>query len=137
MQLLQLIYVSRPFGFDAYALDTILITARYNNSRQMITGALVCRDDLYFQLLEGPEPAVRRTYDHILRDDRHVEISLISEAQVSERIFPDWDMKHDPVKTWMWSREDVERGVPRTSTREEALAIFKRLAADTAASPSP
>jgi len=136
MQLLQLIYVSRPFGFDAYALDTILITARYNNSRQMITGALVCRDDLYLQLLEGPEDAVRRTYDHILRDDRHVEISLICEAQVSERMFPAWDMKHDPVKTWMWSREDVERGVPKTATRDEALTIFKRLAVESANAPS-
>lgn len=136
MQFLQLIYVSRPFGFDAFALDTILITARHNNSRKMITGALVCRDDLYFQLLEGPEAAVRSTYDQILRDDRHLEITLISEALVNERIFPDWDMKHDPVKSWMWSREEVDRGVPKDATREDAVAIFKRLAAESESSPA-
>jgi hypothetical protein len=132
MQLLQLIYASRPFGFDAFALDTILITSRHNNSRNQITGALVCRDDLYLQLLEGPDDAVRSTYDKILRDDRHLEISLISEAHVTERLFPNWDMKHDDVKTWMWTREEVDRDVPKNATRDEALAIFKRLAAESA-----
>ncbi len=134
MQLLQLIYVSRPFGFDATTLNSILWTARDRNPGNKITGALVCRDDIYMQLLEGPEAAVRKTYEHILRDDRHIEIVLISEAHVDERVFPDWDMKDDPVQSWMWSRDDVHRGAPMKATRDEALAIFKRVASESEAS---
>ena len=43
MPLTQLIYTSRPFGFDAHTLDDILLGARRNNERDGITGALVCR----------------------------------------------------------------------------------------------
>jgi hypothetical protein len=56
--LLQLVYASRPFGFDAGTLTAILFDARRCNTRDGITGALICRDDLFLQLLEGPEAAV-------------------------------------------------------------------------------
>ena len=39
-------------------LAGILSSARRNNPRDGITGALICRDDLFLQLLEGPEAAV-------------------------------------------------------------------------------
>ena len=130
MKLLQLIYASRPFGFDDTTLNSILLAARHNNPLNSITGALVCRDDLYLQLLEGPDPAVRKTYGQILRDDRHVEVVLISMVPVSQRLFPDWAMKHDPVQSWMWSREDVHRGAPKNTTAEEALTIFQRVATE-------
>jgi hypothetical protein len=41
----QLIYTSRPFGFDAGTLDDILISARRHNRANGITGALICRAD--------------------------------------------------------------------------------------------
>ena len=53
MQLMQLIYTSRPFGFDDATLTGILVTARHNNPRLDITGALICRADIYLQLLKG------------------------------------------------------------------------------------
>jgi hypothetical protein len=59
--LIQLIYSSKPFGFDEAALNQILIIARRNNPRDSITGALICRLDLYLQLLEGPQAAVEAT----------------------------------------------------------------------------
>ena len=40
---MQLIYSSRPFGYDDLALTGILSTARRNNLRDGITGALICR----------------------------------------------------------------------------------------------
>ena len=54
----QLIYRSEPFGFDRATLAGILMTARRNNRRDDITGALLCRSDLYLQLIEGPEAAI-------------------------------------------------------------------------------
>ena len=37
-------------------------------------GALICRDDLFLQMLEGPEAVVEAIYGRIVRDDRHLEV---------------------------------------------------------------
>ena len=50
----QLIYASRPFGYDDLTLTSILMQARENNARNGITGALICREDVFLQILEGP-----------------------------------------------------------------------------------
>ena len=41
MRLCQLIYTSRPFGFNAPMLDDILTTARALNAQHDVTGALM------------------------------------------------------------------------------------------------
>lgn len=130
MGLLQLIYASRPFGFDQSALNGILVQARRNNDRDDITGALVCRADLYLQLLEGPEPAIEAAFARIVRDDRHVEVERLSRASVTDRLFPGWAMRDDPARSWMWSQGDVADGAVVRATRDELLGIFARLAAE-------
>ncbi|MGI8724923.1 MAG: BLUF domain-containing protein [Methyloceanibacter sp.] len=71
---MQLIYTSRPFGYDDLVLTGILAAARRSNARDGITGALICREDLFLQMLEGPRDVVTATFARILRDDRHTEI---------------------------------------------------------------
>ena len=46
MRDMQLIYASRPFGYDDLTLTSILMQARKNNARNGITGALICREAL-------------------------------------------------------------------------------------------
>jgi hypothetical protein len=70
----QLIYRSQPFGFDNAMLAGILLEARRNNLRDDITGALICRHDLYLQLIEGPADAIDALYGRIVADDRHVDV---------------------------------------------------------------
>ena len=110
MRVVQLIYASRPFGFDAAALDAILLIARRNNAREGLTGALICRHDLFMQLLEGPRGAVTRCFERILRDDRHVEVSLLWCGDAASRLFADWSMRDDPVPSWMWDSRAVRAG---------------------------
>ena len=100
--LLQLTYASRPFGFEASILSSILIEARRCNARDGITGALICRDDLYLQLLEGPEKAVERTYARICADDRHVEVRGLTRRMIADdaRMFGAWAMRDDPARSW-------------------------------------
>lgn len=129
MSLLQLVYASRPFGFDAGTLLGILFKARANNTSADITGCLICRDDLYLQLLEGPAENVLRIYDKIIQDDRHVEVTRLVNQPVAERMFGDWAMRDDPVQTWMWTREQVDQGAVNRATKEEVLQVFSRLAA--------
>jgi hypothetical protein len=128
MHLTQLIYTSRPFGFDESVLDNILLSARANNGRRGITGALICRADLFMQLLEGPREAVTDTIGRILRDDRHVDVAIMHCGDATDRLFPDWTMRDDPPHSWMWTQEQVRAGAAQEATAAEALAIFRRLA---------
>jgi hypothetical protein len=109
--LIQLLYVSKPFGYDAPTLGAILIDARRCNARDGITGALVCRHDAYLQLLEGPADVVKAAYQRIIRDDRHANVVELVNQAVTERMFGEWAMLHDPETSWVWSRDEIEDGV--------------------------
>ncbi len=129
--LLQLVYASRPFGFDANTLTNILFDARRCNTRDGITGALICRDDLFLQLLEGPEAAVEAAYARIRADDRHVEVRQLARRAIADhaRMFGAWAMRDDPAATWVWTREEVDAGVPEEASEDEVLAMFRKLPA--------
>lgn len=134
MSLLQLVYASRPFGFDAGTLINILFKARSKNAAADVTGCLICRDDIYLQLLEGPEVSVTRIYQKIIADDRHVEVTQLVHHAVDERMFGAWAMRDDPVQTWMWTREEVDKGAVTLTSKEDILDIFSKLAAQPPAS---
>lgn len=127
MSFLQLSYVSRPFGFDDSVLAGILLDARRCNLRDGITGALIVRQDLYMQLLEGPARAVEAAYQRIRQDDRHTEVRSVRRLTGGARLFDGWAMRDDPVRSWMWSREDVHKGAPEAADDDEVLSIFRRL----------
>jgi hypothetical protein len=132
MPMTQLIYASRPFGFDEGTLASILLVARRCNERDGITGSLICRGDLYLQLLEGPQELVDAAYRRIERDQRHIQIKLLSRRNVTERLFPNWAMHHDPARSWMWNQEETNAGAINRATEAEAVAIFERLAREAA-----
>jgi len=127
MRLAQLIYASRPFGFDEAVLDNILVSARRHNDRNGITGSLVCRRDLFLQLLEGPRLAVTETIGRIIADDRHVDVAILHCGDIAGRMFADWTMRDDPPQSWMWPRAEVSAGAVEVTTAAHAMAIFRRL----------
>jgi hypothetical protein len=127
MNLFRVIYTSQPFGFDQSVLDGILLDARRANLRDGVTGALICRADLYIQLLEGPEDAVRATIARIVADDRHLDVVLRVAETVTERWFGDWAMFHDPAASWIWTRDDVASGAVDRATEAEVTGFFARL----------
>ncbi len=126
--LVHIVYASRPFGFDDLALSGILATARRNNARDNITGALICREDLFLQWLEGPQAVVQALYGRIERDDRHTDLRCLISGPLAARVFPDWAMRHDPARSWMWTPEQVADGQIERAMPDEARAIFQRLA---------
>jgi Sensors of blue-light using FAD len=128
MSLVQLVYASRPFGFDDLALNSILSSARRHNAADGITGSLICREDLFVQMLEGPEEKVQKTFERITRDDRHTDISNVATFNIKQRLFPEWAMRHDPASSWMWSREQVSAGAIENATTDEIRDLFARLA---------
>lgn len=127
MALFRAVYSSRPFGFDQGILNGILVDARRVNERDGISGALICRADIYLQWLEGPEATVRAALDRIRRDDRHTEVIVHVAEPAKARVFGEWSMLHDPAATWIWPQEDVSAGAVERATPEEVTAFFLRL----------
>jgi Sensors of blue-light using FAD len=130
MALIQLTYASQPFGFDGPTLAGILLDARRCNARDGITGALICRDDLFLQMLEGPEDKVEATYRRIIKDDRHLEVRALSRRAIADdsRIFAHWAMRDDPARSWVWTRAELDDGALDHTTEGDVIAMFERLA---------
>ncbi|MDW3225155.1 MAG: BLUF domain-containing protein [Paracoccaceae bacterium] len=128
MPMLQLIYVSRPFGYDLNMLASILATSRLRNARDNITGALICRSDVFLQLLEGPHAQVESTFQRICEDDRHLDVTKLVTGPVEDRLFPDWAMKHDPAASWLFSPEEIHDGALTAASNVDIREIFIRSA---------
>ena len=127
MSVYRAIYTSRPFGFDSNTLNSILVHAQRANPTRGITGALICREDVYLQLLEGPQDEVRQALERIRRDDRHVEFQVPVEKAVAERMCGKWAMLHDPAVTWIWSRAEVRDDAIERTTETEIEGFFEKL----------
>lgn len=127
----QVIYRSQPFGFDQAVLDGILMAARRNNRANDVTGALICRQDMYIQLVEGPDEAIDALYHRISLDDRHTEVQLEVSRQVEERMFPNWSMLDDTAPSMTFSQSEVGAGAVEQASPEILLTMFQRIA-DTA-----
>ena len=128
MAMQQLIYASRPFGYDASILAGILSVARVRNAQNDITGALICRPDVYLQLLEGPVGKVERLLERISRDDRHTEVRVLVRARIEDGLFPEWAMKHDPARSWLWSPDEIARGRLDNASEHAVRSVFLRSA---------
>ncbi len=125
----RIIYRSQPFGFDKSMLAGILSAARRNNPRYGITGALVCRRDVYLQLIEGPADAIDALFARIEADDRHTNVELLLSEDAAERMFPAWAMLDDEAPSLFWSASDVEAGALEAASPDQLRAPFERLSA--------
>ena len=128
MVLSRIIYCSQPFGYDQPMLNGILADARTYNPKNHITGALICREDIFLQLLEGPEDKILLTYNRILKDDRHLDIELLVQEPCDDRLFPTWSMKDDPAKTWFWTKDEIDAGILTSVSKNDLLGVFDRIA---------
>ena len=120
----QVIYVSKPVGFDEEILNSILTLSRFNNEKNQITGALICRSDLYLQYLEGPAHKIDSVYSKIKIDDRHEDVRLLEDGRSRRRLFSNWAMRGEPVKDWIWTEKEVSNGALERLSGDDAMDIF-------------
>ncbi len=124
----QAIYMSQPFGFEKAILAGILSQARRNNRELDITGALICRRDMYIQLIEGPEAAIDALLARIAVDDRHTNVRMLLSGETGERMFPEWAMLDDGVTSLTWSREEIDAGAIAAATPADLRTMFAKVA---------
>lgn len=91
--LVRLLYASRSTDPDnVEVLESILAQARRSNPAHGISGLLCVGGPYFVQLLEGGRDAVNALYGHIVRDERHRDVSLLHFEEILERRYAGWTM---------------------------------------------
>ena len=73
-------------------LNDILETSRKNNTKHGITGVLIATGDSFIQVLEGGRAQVSETYNAITQDKRHLDVTMLSFDEITQRSFEGWSM---------------------------------------------
>jgi hypothetical protein len=84
--------LARP-GLDAGDLDRILQHARARNERVGLTGCLHYEEGMFFQWIEGPRFALFGLLDALRDDDRHMDVTVLDQGPLQQRLFQDWQMR--------------------------------------------
>ena len=71
-----------------------------NNAEKDITGVLMAKGGVFFQIIEGPEENIDKLFTNILKDIRHEKIITLG-IQIGDlkRLFPNWHMKEINLDT--------------------------------------
>ena len=88
-----LAYVSTETeAFSQIDLVELLAVARGANAARGVTGLLLYREGCFYQVLEGNEFAVNKTFHDIERDPRHRDVQVLFKGEAESREFSDWQM---------------------------------------------
>ncbi len=63
-------------------------------------------------------------YSKIKLDNRHTDVILLEDGRSKRRLFSNWAMRDDPVKDWMWTKEEVADGAIKQLSEGDAMKIF-------------
>jgi hypothetical protein len=97
MYLIRLIYTSRiSSSFQSDDLKHILESAQRHNKLNYITGLLGFNRKIFLQCLEGSREAVNKTYQRILKDERHTDALILDYSEITHRDFSEWSMGFIP-----------------------------------------
>lgn len=86
--------------------------AAKNNAENDITGVLMAKGGVFFQIIEGPEENIDRLFSDILKDPRHEKIITLG-IQIGDlkRLFPNWHMKEINLDTGTSERLQPVRAI--------------------------
>ena len=89
----RIIYCSQAtIDFSPEELVALLERSRSNNEACGLSGMLLYCSQSFLQMLEGDEAALQATYARINADDRHQNLRLLMNTEITTRLFPDWTM---------------------------------------------
>ena len=130
-------YVSTETGdMGTQGMIELMTEARRINTERDITGLLLHRENSFYQVLEGTETEVRRTFASIEKDERHTAVDVLFDGEIEEREFADWRMGFlnlDGVEietlqgySDFLSREDNAKDFLENLSRGKRLALMFR-----------
>lgn len=103
-QLIRMSYASKatfkPFnavdGVDANVAN-ILSTARRENRKNNLVGALYYGNGCFFQCLEGQKSDIDALYAKLEKDPRHTDLKVLSIEPIQQVGFVSWEMKYAQI----------------------------------------
>lgn len=84
-------------SFNKSMIYKMLSEARDFNAEHGITGCLLYHKGEFIQLLEGAYQEVKTLFERIEKDDRHIQVELLEEEEVSDRLFDEWSMAFQDI----------------------------------------
>ena len=91
--LTQLTYASRATqNLNNKDLSSIVSSSLRNNALYGLTGTLCYANGTFLQHFEGARLAVDGLYQHLLKDERHSQLKIVSVNEIAQRRFPTWAM---------------------------------------------
>ena len=110
----RIIYCSQStIDFSPEELVDLLEAARERNAGSDLSGMLLYCSQSFLQMLEGDPAALAETYARISADERHTNLRLLMDSEISTRLFPDWTMGFTHVDEDELA-EEVDGFVPET-----------------------
>ena len=103
----QYVYISTAPGISADEVKAIQELSARNNAEKAITGILLYNGRNFLQLLEGETAKVDALVAKIEADPRHDGFSILHQAQLDERICPQWGMKWVKIAESVGIRRDL------------------------------
>lgn len=95
MSIVRLSYVSRlSRECGPEALGKIMTVSRRNNKQLGVTGALCYSPRGFLQILEGPADTVNELFRRIVKDSRHLVVTLLEYGPIPHRDFENWSMAY-------------------------------------------
>ena len=93
-------------------IEELAKQAAKKNAENDITGVLMVKGEVFFQIIEGSEENIDRLFAHILKDPRHEKIITLG-IQIGDlkRLFQGWHMKEINLDTNMSERLQPVRAI--------------------------
>jgi len=91
-----IVYISQSCIAEAgidQAIDHLTTHAQTQNRAFGITGMLLVRGNIFFQVLEGPTDSVRGLFSKIQVDARHTNVVTLLDEPIAQRSFDDWALR--------------------------------------------
>lgn len=100
----RMVYASRATFKPFQAGDSInqeireiLSTARRENQKNNLVGALYYGHGCFFQCLEGKQEDIDALYAKLQKDPRHHDLRILSLQPIEQRRFSSWEMKYATI----------------------------------------
>lgn len=91
--LFQLTYSSYATrALNSSELNSMVSASRRNNAERGLTGILYYNNGIFIQNFEGERLAVNSLYQHLVKDERHRQVKIVSSYEIFVRRFPSLTM---------------------------------------------
>lgn len=133
-----LVYTSRATeALTDAELDVILLRSRTLNAMRGLTGALLKRDDVVVQYLEGEPQALERTFARIAQSPLHRDLKVEARASGVRRQFTTWHMgfrdfqrhhrRDEATAEWITAAPDAQSIDPHNAALLRLLELWHEL----------